>query len=214
MVSGAKKGSRACVTRAEEAGKGRRRRGRSFTPLPGDVFSDDARVARGIYRPRGEWADAQAPGNGFFQGNRAWGLTRVARLDIIFMERGADAPGKEIITIKKVSSLEEMPESIGGVSAEERETIIRKDYLSKKAYVCTTDFVEYGKLLRRCREYPKEYKALGYDTCGGQAQTGYFECPMKLVSYRAPASEAQKAAAAANAAKIIAARDASDAAEE
>lgn len=114
----------------------------------------------------------------------------------------------------KVNSLEEMPEGIGGVSAEERETLIRKDYLSKKAYVCTTDFVEYGKLLRRCREYPKEYKALGYDTCGGQAQTGYFEFPMKLVSYRAPASEAQKAAAAANAAKMLAARDACDASEE
>lgn len=142
------------------------------------------------------------------------GLTRVAQYDMIFARRGADAPGKEIAMIKKVSSLEEMPESIGGVSAEERETLIRKDYLSKKAYVCTTDFVEYGKLLKRCREYPKEYKALGYDTCEGQAQTGYFECPMKLVSYRAPASEAQKAAAAANAAKMLAARDACDAAEE
>ena len=181
--------------------------------MPGDVFSDDAHDGRGICRPRGEWADAQAPGNGFFQGNRIWGLTRVAQHGMIFTERGADAPGKETIMIK-ASSLEEMPEGIGGVSAEERETVIRKDFLSKKAYVCTTDFVEYGKLLRRCREYPKEYKALGYDTCGGQAQTGYFECPMKLVSYRAPASEAQKAAAAANAAKMLAARDASDASEE
>lgn len=113
----------------------------------------------------------------------------------------------------KVSSLNEMPESIGGVSAEERETIIRKDFLSKKARICTTDFVEYGKLLRRCREYPNEYKPLGYDTCGGQAQTGYFECPMKLVSYRAPASEAQKAAAAANAARMLAARDACNASD-
>lgn len=84
----------------------------------------------------------------------------------------------------EVSSLEEMPEGIGGVSAEERETIIRKDFLNKKAYVCTTDFVEYGKLMKRCRENPDKYKALGYDTGGGQAQTGYFECPMKLVSYR------------------------------
>lgn len=114
----------------------------------------------------------------------------------------------------KVNSLDKMPESIGGVSAEERETIIGKDFLERKAHICTTDFVEYGKLMKKCREYPKEYKALGYDTCGGQAQTGYFECPMKLVSYRAPASEAQKAAAAANAAKMLAARDASDAAEE
>lgn len=113
----------------------------------------------------------------------------------------------------KVNSLNEMPESIGGVSAEERETIIRKDFLSKKARICTTDFVEYGRLLRRCREYPEEYKALGYDTCSGQAQTGYFECPMKLVSYRAPASEAQKAAAAANAARLLAARDACNASD-
>lgn len=114
----------------------------------------------------------------------------------------------------KVNGLNEMPESIGGVSTEERETIIRKDFLSKKVRICTTDFVEYGKLLKRCREYPEEYKPLGYDTCGGQPQIGYFECPMKLVSYRAPASEAQKAAAAANAARMLAARDACDAFEE
>ena len=109
----------------------------------------------------------------------------------------------------KVNSLEEMPEGIGGVSAEERETIIRKDCSDGKAHICTTDYVEYGKLMRKCREVPDKYKALGYDTCGGQAQTGYFEFPMKLVSYRAPASEAQKAAAAANAAKMLAARGAS-----
>ena len=84
----------------------------------------------------------------------------------------------------KVNSLEEMPESIGGVSAEERETIIRKDYLDKKAHICTTDGVEYGRLMRKCRENPDRYAALGYDTCDGQAQTGYFECAAKLVSYR------------------------------
>ena len=84
----------------------------------------------------------------------------------------------------KVNSLEEMPESIGGVSNEERETIIRKDFLSKKVDICTTDYVEYGKLIKKCREYPDKYKAIGYDTCGGQAQTAYFECPAKLISYR------------------------------
>ena len=84
----------------------------------------------------------------------------------------------------KVNKLEEMPESIGGVSNEERETIIRKDYLTQKADICTTDYVEYGKLIKKCRENPDKYKALGYDACGGQAQTGYFECPIKLISYR------------------------------
>ena len=84
----------------------------------------------------------------------------------------------------KVNGLEEMPESIGVVSAEERETIIRKDFLTQKADICTTDYVEYGKLIKKCHEYPDKYKAIGYDTCGGQAQTGYFECPMKLLSYR------------------------------
>lgn len=84
----------------------------------------------------------------------------------------------------KVNNLEEMPESIGGVSAEERETIIRKDYLTQKADICTTDYVEYGKLIKKCHEYPDKYKAIGYDTCGGQAQTAYFECPIKLISYR------------------------------
>lgn len=109
----------------------------------------------------------------------------------------------------KVNSLNEMPESIGGVSAEERETIIRKDCLDKKARICTTDFVEYGRLMKKCREHPEDYKALGYGTCEGRAQTGYFECPAKLASCRAPASEAQRAAAAANAARMLAARDAS-----
>ena len=96
----------------------------------------------------------------------------------------------------KVNSLEEMPESIGGVSNEERETIIRKDFLSKKADICTTDYIEYGKLIKKCREYPDKYKALGYDTCGGQAQTGYFECPAKRVRYSAPISEERRAACA------------------
>ena len=88
MVSGAKKGSRACVKRAKEAEKGRRRRGRPFAPSPDDAFSDDARDGRGIYRPRGEVAITPAPGNGFFQGNRVWGLTRVAQHDMIFMKEG------------------------------------------------------------------------------------------------------------------------------
>ena len=110
----------------------------------------------------------------------------------------------------KVSDLEEMPEGIGGVSAEERETVIRKDYLDGKAHICTTDHVEYGRLMKRCRDYPGEYRALGYERCCGQPQVGYFECPAKLVSCRAPASEAQRAAAAANAAKMLAARDASE----
>lgn len=112
----------------------------------------------------------------------------------------------------KVNSLNEMPESIGGVSAEERETIIRKDFLSKEARICTTDFVEYGRLMKKCRENPDKYKALGYDTCGGQAQTGYFECPMKLVSYRSGkervVSDEIKAAAAERMKAVVAAREA------
>ena len=167
----------------------------------------------GIYHPMKRRSFTPAPGNGFFVEKSILSLTRVARLDIIFMKIRGERPGREIIMIK-VNSLNEMPESIGGVSTDERETIIRKDYLDKKAHICTTDSVEYGKLMKRCREYPNEYKPLGYDTCGGQAQTGYFECPMKLVSYRAPASEAQKAAAAANAAKMLAARDACGASDD
>ena len=73
---------------------------------------------------------------------------------MIFMKIRGGRPGKEIIMIK-VNGLEEMPEGIGGVSAEERETVIRKDFLEKKAHICTTDFVEYGKLLRRCRRERK-----------------------------------------------------------
>ena len=113
----------------------------------------------------------------------------------------------------KVNSLEEMPEGIGGVSAEERETVIRKDYLDKKASICTTDYVEYGKLIKRCRENPDKYKALGYDVCGGQAQTGYFECPAKLVSYRSgkerAVSDEQRAAASERIRAVLAARKAS-----
>lgn len=49
-----------------EGRKGAKKARRPFTPLPDDVFSDDVRDGRGIYRQRGEVADAQAPGNGFF----------------------------------------------------------------------------------------------------------------------------------------------------
>lgn len=111
-------------------------------------------------------------------------MTRVTQLATIFRKKGgADALGKEII-MTKVNSLNEMPESLGGVGAEERETIIRKDFIEKKANICTTDFVEYGKLMKKCREYPDKYKPVGYDVYEGQAQTAYFECPSKLVSYR------------------------------
>ena len=113
----------------------------------------------------------------------------------------------------KVSNLIEMPEGIGGVSAEERETIIRKDYLDKKAHICTTDGVEYGKLMKKCREVPDKYKALGYDTCGGQPQVGYFECPARLVSYRSgkerAVSDEQRAAASERIRAVLAARKAS-----
>lgn len=96
----------------------------------------------------------------------------------------------------KVNNLNEMPESIRGVCAEERETVIRKGTIDKKATITTTDYVEYGELIRKCRKYPDDYKALGYDTCGGQAQTGYFECPAKRVKYSAPISEERRAACA------------------
>ena len=75
-----------------EGKKGARKARGPFAPLPGDVFSDGSRVGRGICRPRGEWADAQAPGNGFFQGNRVWGLTRVAQHGMIFMKEGRTPP--------------------------------------------------------------------------------------------------------------------------
>lgn len=96
----------------------------------------------------------------------------------------------------KVNSLNEMPESIGGVSIDERETLIRKDCLDKKAHICTTDGVEYGRLMKKCHEYPEDYKALGYDTCEGQAQIGYFECAAKRIRYSAPVSEERRAASA------------------
>lgn len=111
----------------------------------------------------------------------------------------------------KVNSLDEMPEGIGGVSAEERETIIRKDYLDGKAHICTTDYVEYGRLIKKCRENPDKYKPVGYGVCEGQPQTGYFECPNKLVSYRSGKdashmTDEQKAAAAERIKAVIAAR--------
>lgn len=110
----------------------------------------------------------------------------------------------------KANGLNEMPEGIGGVSAEERETIIRKDYLDKKAHICTTDGVEYARLMRKCRENPDRYVALGYDTCDGQAQTGYFECAAKLVSYRSgkerAVSDEQRAAASERMRAVVAAR--------
>lgn len=91
--------------------------------------------------------------------------------------------------MNKVKDLSEMPESIGGVSAEERETIVRKDYLDGLAHVCTTDYVEYGKLMRKCRQCPGVWRAVGYDVCCGRPQTGYFEAPAKLVRYGAPSKQ-------------------------
>lgn len=112
----------------------------------------------------------------------------------------------------KVSNLNEMPESIGGVSAEERETIIRKDYLDKKAHICTTDSIEYGKLMKKCRECPDKYTALGYEKFDGQPQTGYFECAAKLVSYRSgkerSVSDEVRTAAAERMRAVVAARKA------
>lgn len=113
----------------------------------------------------------------------------------------------------KVKSLDEMPEGIKGVSAEERETVVRKDCLDKKAHICTTDGVEYGRLMKKCRQFPNDYKALGYDVCCRQPQTGYFECPAKLVSYRSSRdaggmTDEQKAAAAERMRAVVAARKA------
>ena len=114
----------------------------------------------------------------------------------------------------KVSDLEEMPEGIGGVSAEEGETVIRKDCLDGNGHICTTDHGEYGRLMKRCRDYPGEYRALGYERCGGQPQVGYFECPAKLVSYRSGKdvshmTDEQRAAAAERMRAIHEARKAS-----
>lgn len=89
--------------------------------------------------------------------------------------------------MKKVNDPSEMPESIGGVSAEERETVIQKDSVSGRASICTTDYSEYGRLLKKCRECPDAWKAVGYDVCEGQPQVGYFSCPNKLVRYASPA---------------------------
>ena len=126
-----------------------------------------------------------------------------------YSRKRGERPRKEIIMIK-VNSLNEMPESIGGVSAEERETIIRKDYLDKKAHICTTDSVEYGKLMKKCRECPDKYTALGYEKFDGQPQTGYFECAAKLVSYRSGkerfVSDEARAAAAERMKAVVAAR--------
>lgn len=83
----------------------------------------------------------------------------------------------------KVKDASEMPESIGGVVSDERETVIRKDYADGKAHICTTDCVEYRKLMRRCAENPAKWKAVGYETNAGEPQVGYFECPSRLVRY-------------------------------
>ena len=105
----------------------------------------------------------------------------------------------------KVNGWKEMPEAIGGVCAEERETIIRKDRADGLAHVCTTDHVEYARLLGKCKAHPAEYSAIGYEICGGQPQVGYFDCPAGMVRYATPASDAQRAAARANAEKAAAA---------
>jgi len=90
---------------------------------------------------------------------------------------------KEEKTMIKVKEPKEMPEAIGGVTAEERETIIRKDRVDGKAHICTTDCVEYRRLMRLCEKSPECWKAIGYETNGGQPQAAYFEAPARLVRY-------------------------------
>lgn len=100
--------------------------------------------------------------------------------------------------MNRVKDLSEMPEAIGGVSSEERETVIRKDCLDGLAHISTTDFVEYNRLMKRCRQCPGVWRAVGYEVNAGQPQVGYFEGPAKRVKYAAPRpkmSEEQRAAA-------------------
>lgn len=102
--------------------------------------------------------------------------------------------------MKTVKSLEEMPETIGGVAAEERETIIRKDVLEGVVRICTTDYVEYGRIMKRCRSNPKSWRAVGYETLDGQPQAAYFEASPKCVRYsggeaKSSMTEEQRAAA-------------------
>lgn len=116
--------------------------------------------------------------------------------------------------MRTVNGPSEMPESIGGVSNDERVAVIQKDSTTGAARVCTTDFVEYGKLLKRCAEHPEAWKAVGCDVCEEQPQVGYFSCPNRLIRYgvlpggnrftdeqRAAAGERLKAAREAKAKK-------------
>lgn len=112
----------------------------------------------------------------------------------------------------KAKEPKEMPEAIGGVTAEERETIIRKDRIDGKAHICTTDCVEYRKLMRLCEKSPERWKAIGYETNGGQPQAAYFEAPARLVRYgsgkTAPLTAEQRAERAKRLRECAAARKA------
>lgn len=133
-----------------------------------------------------------------FRGKRGVGLDSRAGSRYNLGESGEEPPEGGLNTMNKVKDLSEMPEAIGGVSSEERGTIIRKDYMDGLAHICTTDFVEYGRLMKRCRQCPGVWRAVGYETNAGQPQVGYFEGPAKRVKYAAPRpkmSEEQRAAA-------------------
>ena len=86
--------------------------------------------------------------------------------------------------MRSVKNISEMPDKLYGVSGEEKETIIRKDYLEKCAYICTTNNAEYHKFIKLCYKNPEFWKALGYDIDGDYAQTGYFKTYDRMISYR------------------------------
>lgn len=110
--------------------------------------------------------------------------------------------------MNKVNGPSGMPESIGGVPAGERETVIRKDCLDGLAHICTTSAVEYNRLMAKCRRFPGVWRAVGYEVCAGQPQVGYFEAPAKLVRYASPAPEPSGERKAEMAARMKAMRDA------
>lgn len=84
---------------------------------------------------------------------------------------------------------------------DEQETIVQISRINGKATVYTSDTTMLTKLHKLMKKNPEEWRLVHQDTVNGEVVSETFECPKKLISFRASTSsrvmtEEQRQAAA------------------
>lgn len=78
---------------------------------------------------------------------------------------------------------------IKGVSSEEQETTVQMSKVEDVAYVWTNENTMVTKIKKLMGRAPDQWKLVKISTNAAGEPVGYFfECPKKLVSFRAPVS--------------------------